>query len=128
VDGATCDVTDAVALDDAVSDFAARHGAVNHLVSNAGAFFAGTAIDTLDLDTWERSLRLNLTSHVLVLQSFLRHAVDDRTGSIVVIGTRNVAAPGPGAAAYSVPKAALAQLVRIAARSSSARAVFGSTW
>jgi NAD(P)-dependent dehydrogenase (short-subunit alcohol dehydrogenase family) len=33
----------------------------------------------------------------------------------VVIGSKNVPAPGPGAAAYSVSKAALNQLVRVAA-------------
>jgi len=34
---------------------------------------------------------------------------------VVVIGSKNVAAPGPGAAAYSASKAALNQLARIAA-------------
>jgi NAD(P)-dependent dehydrogenase (short-subunit alcohol dehydrogenase family) len=33
----------------------------------------------------------------------------------VVIGSRNVRAPGPGAAAYSASKAALTQLARVAA-------------
>src|SRR5262245_19803171 len=36
-------------------------------------------------------------------------------GRIVVIGSRNVPAPGPGAAAYSASKAALNQLARVAA-------------
>jgi NAD(P)-dependent dehydrogenase (short-subunit alcohol dehydrogenase family) len=36
-------------------------------------------------------------------------------GRIVVIGSRNVPAPGPGAAAYSASKAALTQLARVAA-------------
>ena len=34
---------------------------------------------------------------------------------MVVIGSKNVPAPGPGAAAYSASKAALTQLVRVAA-------------
>ena len=34
---------------------------------------------------------------------------------MVVIGSKNVPAPGPGAAAYSASKAALNQLARIAA-------------
>jgi len=34
---------------------------------------------------------------------------------VVVMGSKNVAAPGPGAAAYSASKAALMQLMRIAA-------------
>jgi NAD(P)-dependent dehydrogenase (short-subunit alcohol dehydrogenase family) len=36
-------------------------------------------------------------------------------GRVVVIGSKNVPAPGPGAAAYSSSKAALTQLARIAA-------------
>ncbi len=42
-------------------------------------------------------------------------AIGGGTGSIVVIGSRNVAAPGPGAAAYSAAKAGLTQLARVAA-------------
>jgi NAD(P)-dependent dehydrogenase (short-subunit alcohol dehydrogenase family) len=38
-----------------------------------------------------------------------------RRGRVVVIGSKNVPAPGPGAAAYSVSKAGLNQLARVAA-------------
>jgi len=38
-----------------------------------------------------------------------------RAGRVVIIGSKNVAAPGPGAAAYSASKAALNQLARVAA-------------
>jgi NAD(P)-dependent dehydrogenase (short-subunit alcohol dehydrogenase family) len=37
-----------------------------------------------------------------------------RGGRVVVIGSKNVPAPGPGAAAYSASKAALTQLARVA--------------
>jgi NAD(P)-dependent dehydrogenase (short-subunit alcohol dehydrogenase family) len=36
-------------------------------------------------------------------------------GRVVVVGSKNVPAPGPGAAAYSASKAALNQLARVAA-------------
>jgi len=38
-----------------------------------------------------------------------------RGGRVVVIGSKNVPAPGPGAAAYSASKAALNQVARVAA-------------
>lgn len=38
-----------------------------------------------------------------------------RGGRVVVIGSKNVAAPGPGAGAYSASKAAANQLTRVAA-------------
>jgi len=43
---------------------------------------------------------------------YLKCGVDP---TILVVGSRNVAAPGPGAAAYSASKAALTQLARVAA-------------
>jgi NAD(P)-dependent dehydrogenase (short-subunit alcohol dehydrogenase family) len=38
-----------------------------------------------------------------------------RGGRVVVIGSKNVPAPGPGAGSYSASKAALTQLARVAA-------------
>ena len=38
-----------------------------------------------------------------------------RSGRVVIVGSKNVPAPGPGAAAYSASKAALTQLARVAA-------------
>ena len=113
--GQVCDVTREDQVEACLTQFAGSHGPLGLLVSNAGVFTAGSTIDKLDLETWETGLRINLTSHFIVLKSFLRLASTTPPASIVVVGTRNVAAPGPGAAAYSVPKAGLVQMVRIAA-------------
>jgi len=43
---------------------------------------------------------------------YLKNGIDP---SVVIIGSKNVPAPGPGAAAYSVAKAGLTQLARVAA-------------
>ena len=43
---------------------------------------------------------------------FLKEGIDP---SVIFMASRNVNAPGPGASAYSVPKAAQTQLARIAA-------------
>lgn len=110
-----CDVTNADEVENCLAQFAKAHGPLDLLVSNAGAFTAGKTIETLDLETWERGLSINLTSHFIVLRAFLAHANARPPASIVIVGTRNVAAPGPGAAAYSVPKAGLTQLARVAA-------------
>jgi NAD(P)-dependent dehydrogenase (short-subunit alcohol dehydrogenase family) len=42
-------------------------------------------------------------------------ALAPRYGRVVLVGSKNKAAPGPGAAAYSVSKAAATQLARVAA-------------
>ncbi len=119
--GRICDVTSVDQVEACLTEFAKSHGPLDLLVSNAGVFTAGSTIDKLDLETWERGLRINLTSHFIVLKSFLAYANATPPASIVMVGSRNVAAPGPGAAAYSVPKAGLVQLVRVAALEIGAR-------
>ena len=44
----------------------------------------------------------------------MKHSVPNG-GNVIVVGSKNVAAPGPGAAAYSASKAALNQLARVVA-------------
>jgi len=64
---------------------------------------------------WDRSIEINLTSQQRLLQfaiPYLKLGID---AAIVFIASKNVPAPGPGAAAYSVSKAGVTQLARIAA-------------
>lgn len=112
--GVRTDVTDAAAVHRAVEGFLTTVPRIDLLVSNAGIFTAGKNIVDLDIETFELSLRVNLTSHLIVLKEVLA-SMGDGPGAVVVIGSRNVAAPGPGAAAYSAAKAGLTQLARVAA-------------
>ena len=43
---------------------------------------------------------------------YLKYGIDS---AVVIVGSKNVPAPGPGAAAYSAAKAGLTQLARVAA-------------
>jgi NAD(P)-dependent dehydrogenase (short-subunit alcohol dehydrogenase family) len=61
-------------------------------------------------------MRVNATSASVLLglaHPFLARAPGG--GAVVVVGSKNVPAPGKGAAAYSASKAALTQLARVAA-------------
>jgi len=111
--GLICDVVDRDSVFAAIGAFADLHGPINHVVSNAGIFTAGANIVDLELDTWHKSLAVNLTSHLLVLQASIPRMTSG--GGIIIMGSRNVPAPGPGAAAYSCAKAAATQLARVAA-------------
>lgn len=85
------------------------------LVANAGIFPESNSIANMNMDTWNKSIEINLTSYQYLFQKcypFLSLGIDP---AIVIICSKNVPAPGPGAAAYSVAKAGLAQLGRIAA-------------
>ncbi|MGQ0701523.1 MAG: bifunctional aldolase/short-chain dehydrogenase [Gemmatimonadales bacterium] len=109
------DVTDPLALDRAFQECLTRFGGLDILVSNAGMFPASRRIEDLDPGLWEQSLAVNLTSHLELLRRavpFLRLGFDP---CVVIVGSKNVPAPGPGAAAYSVAKAGLTQLARVAA-------------
>ena len=113
--GVTADVTDPAAVELAMTACVAQFGGLDILVSSAGVFPPSQSIEELQQQVWERSLALNLSSHLGVLRSaipLLRLGFDP---CVVIMGSKNVPAPGPGAAAYSVAKAGLTQLARIAA-------------
>ena len=113
--GIQCDVTEKHAVAKAVAKTVQCFGGIDILVLNAGTFPAGQTIEEIDDETWNKSLKTNLTAPQQLLQScvpFLKEGIDP---SVVFIASRNVPAPGPGASAYSVPKAGQTQLARIAA-------------
>ena len=86
------------------------------LVLNAGIFAASRRISELGTEEWRRVMAINLDANLFLLRAchpLLKLA--PKGGRVVVIGSKNVPAPGPGAAAYSASKAALNQLARVAA-------------
>lgn len=114
--GLVCDVTDEVQLRNSLEEAVNRFGGLDMLILNAGVFPGGRKISELDTAEWRNVLSVNLDANLMLLRQahpFLRLA--PRFGRVVIIGSKNVAAPGPGAAAYSVSKAALNQLGRVAA-------------
>ncbi len=110
-----CDVTDSQSVELAVNTIVSRFGGIDLLVSNAGNFPASAAISSLDDKTWQDSLDLNLSSHLKLLRSCSSYLQAGFSPAVVMVGSKNVPAPGPGAAAYSAAKAGLTQLARIAA-------------
>lgn len=110
-----CDVTEAGEVSDAIRDGVRAFGGLDIVISNAGAFSRSRHIEDMDDDTWNRSLAVNLSSHQYVLRyavPYLKNGIDP---AVVMVGSKNVPAPGPGASAYSVAKAGLTQLARVAA-------------
>ncbi|MBI3571833.1 MAG: bifunctional aldolase/short-chain dehydrogenase [Gammaproteobacteria bacterium] len=114
--GLVCDVTDEKQLTDALEKTARAFGGLDMLILNAGIFPPGRRIDALTTMEWDKVMRLNLDSNLMLMREahpLLKLA--PQGGRVVVIGSKNVPAPGPGAAAYSASKAALNQLARVAA-------------
>ena len=114
--GLACDVTDPAAVGASLDRTVRAFGGVDMLVLNAGVFPASVPLQEMPAEAWRSAMSVNAEANLHLLQlchPLLKLAA--RYGRVVVIGSRNVAAPGPGAAAYSASKAALNQLVRVAA-------------
>jgi len=113
--GLTCDICDADVVRQSLEQGINRFGGLDIVISNAGIFPSSLTIADMDDYTWKSSIDINLTSHQQLLTlciPYLRHGID---AAVIIIGSKNVPAPGPGASAYSAAKAGLNQLVRIAA-------------
>lgn len=114
--GIVGDVTDSAAIQDALKQTVRRFGGLDMLILNAGIFSATRSIKDLPLEEWRTAMSVNVEANVVLMRAchpYLTLAL--RGGRVVVIGSKNVPAPGPGAAAYSASKAALNQLARVAA-------------
>ena len=114
--GITCDVTDPAAQAAALERSVERFGGIDIVVVCAGIFVGSAPIAELDRSAWRQSMAVNVDAAADLLTGvhpLLR--LSPAGGRVVVVSTRNVAAPGPGAATYSSSKAALTQLARVAA-------------
>ena len=114
--GLQCDLTSEAQFKQALIQAIEIFGGLDMLVLNAGIFPGGCCIDSLKTEEWQKVMRINLDANFVLMREchpFLKIA--PRGGRVVIIGSKNVPAPGPGAAAYSASKAALNQLARVAA-------------
>ncbi len=114
--GIPCDVSDEEQLKAALEQGVRTFGGLDMLVLNAGIFPGGCRIDALDSESWRKVMSINLDANLALMREahpLLKLAPNG--GRVVVMGSKNVPAPGPGAAAYSASKAALTQLMRVAA-------------
>ena len=114
--GLECDVTSERQIRDALDEAVRAFGGVDILILNAGIFPKSCPIAELPSDAWRKTMDVNLDANlVLMRECHPLLKVSRGGGRVVIIGSKNVAAPGPGAASYSVSKAALQQLARVAA-------------
>jgi len=114
--GVRCDVTSAEEVAAALDAAVGRFGGVDMVVASAGLFPESAPIAAHDPAVWRRAMSVNVDAFVQLLG--LVHpllAVAPKGGRVAVVGSKNVAAPGPGASAYSASKTAANQIARVAA-------------
>lgn len=114
--GLQVDVTDREAQRAALAATVDAFGGLDILVVSAGIFPTAAHLDVMDMAMWRRTMAINVDAVAELYglaHPLLKEAVGG--GRVVVVASKNVLAPGPGAAAYSSSKAALTQLSRVAA-------------
>ena len=114
--GCAADVTDPAHQADAIERGVERFGGVDIAVLAAGIFGQSATIAELDEQNWTSVMAVNLDAVATGMR--LLHPLLSRSpvgGRVALIGSKNVRAPGTGAAAYSASKAAVTQLARVAA-------------
>jgi rhamnose utilization protein RhaD (predicted bifunctional aldolase and dehydrogenase)/NAD(P)-dependent dehydrogenase (short-subunit alcohol dehydrogenase family) len=114
--GITADLTSLQDIKRVIEQTLRHYGGLDMLVLNAGIFPGGRKIEALSDEEWRKVMAVNLDSNLAIMREahpLLKSA--PRYGRVVVNGSKNVPAPGPGAVAYSAAKAALTQVARVAA-------------
>lgn len=113
--GVVCDVTDEHSVRAMMEETARQFGGVDIVIPNAGVAHS-RALDSLELHDWQRVNAVNSDGYFLVCREAARMLRQQGTGGhIIIIGSKNVAAPGAEFAAYSASKAAAHQLGKVAA-------------
>jgi rhamnulose-1-phosphate aldolase/alcohol dehydrogenase len=109
------DVTREEDVERAFEETVRNWGGVDIVISNAGISSFGS-LDGLPVSDWDRSFAVNSRGHFLVARAAMRIMKQQGIGgSLVFNASKNVTAPGKEFGAYSVSKAAEAQLCRIVA-------------
>ncbi|MCX6000827.1 MAG: SDR family oxidoreductase, partial [Chloroflexi bacterium] len=106
-----CDVTDRQQVESMVARTIQEFGRIDVLVNNAGA---GTFRKAMKLSerAFEFNLRQNLLSTFLCSKAVARVMLEQKTGSIVNISSRQSQIPSVGQIAYGAAKAGINSLTR----------------
>ncbi len=114
--GLECDVNDEAQIKNSIKKAVLAFGGLDIVVLNAGMFPGGCQIKEMETDVWKKVMSVNLDANVVLLREvYPLLKASPKYGRVIFMGSKNVPAPGPGAAAYSASKAALTQLARITA-------------
>ena len=108
-------VADHKACESAVKDIVKTHGSIDTLVNNAGITKDGLFV-RMDMEQWERVIKINLTSAYCVTHAVIKHMMKARQGSIINMSSIVGRHGNAGQANYSASKAGLIGLTQTLAK------------
>jgi NAD(P)-dependent dehydrogenase (short-subunit alcohol dehydrogenase family) len=106
-----CDIADPAAVEAAVDKVVAKFGRIDMIVNNAAAETPLGTVCDIPLESWKRTLDVNLTGAFLLCKYAIPH-MRRQGGVILNIASQLGHVTTPGRAAYSASKAALHSLTR----------------
>jgi NAD(P)-dependent dehydrogenase (short-subunit alcohol dehydrogenase family) len=108
----TCDVTDPVSCESAISSAAEALGGIDSVVYTP-AIGPLVRLEDTDVDTWRRTFDTNVLGASLITAAALQH-LKESSGTAVYLSSVSASQtpPWPGLGAYAVTKAALDKLVQ----------------
>jgi NAD(P)-dependent dehydrogenase (short-subunit alcohol dehydrogenase family) len=110
------DVTDEEQVDKAVADVVERFGHIDTLVNCAGVMGPLGPIDTITVDSWRRTLDINLNGTFIATRAVLPTMLAAGKGSIVNFASGSGVDHQSGQAPYNASKAAVISLTKTVAR------------
>jgi NAD(P)-dependent dehydrogenase (short-subunit alcohol dehydrogenase family) len=111
----SCDATSKSALQKLLADVLKKFGRVDILVNGAGVNSATPFFDILE-EEFDRIITVNLKGVLLACQVFGRHLVEQKSGSIINLGSASGLTPLSRVFTYSASKAAVHNLSKNLAR------------
>lgn len=109
-----CDVSDAGAVEAAAATVASELGPAEVLVTSAGLTPNSESILDMDMAAHERMWKVNYHGTIHACQSFARHMIPRRRGSIITLGSIHSRLPMP-LPAYNPGKAAIERITQLLA-------------
>jgi NAD(P)-dependent dehydrogenase (short-subunit alcohol dehydrogenase family) len=106
------DVTDPNSVDALVDAVMAAHGRIDVLVNNSGVGGPSGRLWEIEPDEWKSTFEVNVFGVYLATRAVLPVMVDQRSGSVVVVGSITGKRPLFGRSSYATTKSAVVGLTR----------------
>ena len=104
------DLSDAASLGKLIEQTLAKFGRVDALVNTVGGYRGGKPVHEADLADWDFLFNVNVRTTLLCCRAVIPQMLEQQSGKIVNVASRDGLSGGAGYAAYSASKSAVLRL------------------